>query len=107
MSKLRFLPGILLSTVLIFFGTETALAGKISLKGTYSEGLVKSRCDEAGRLFGSSSKGYFCDSGKGRVTCNPGGKCTGECPNCRSRRIYPARGEFSAVLHNRPRALNN
>ena len=62
--------------------TDPALAKKVSIGGTHSIGEIKGKCAAIGGLFDTnSSGGYSCANvGKGTVSCDAKGKCTGWVP---------------------------
>ena len=79
----RFVPTLILCAIAaLWFSTGAALAGRVVLSGTHSESDILKTCVGAGGTFSSGPGGYGCVTDKGQVSCNKGGKCYGECPNC-------------------------
>jgi hypothetical protein len=103
MAQSRFYGLAMLSALLFFTGVDVASAGKIKLQGTISRARLQKQCLAQDGLFSSSRESYACSKGGNNVTCDPKGKCTGECPNCGAARVQGQGDEvINRVIRNRP-----
>jgi hypothetical protein len=93
----RFVAAVLLLGALGFL--DSAFAGRVTLKGTYSAGDIKASCDANGGqyLSGGGNFDYGCAGSGGYVTCTKG-KCSGSCEKCGTRQSSGGRIGIIGVL---------
>jgi hypothetical protein len=77
--------------VLLAFGffAEQARAGKVALQQHYSPSHMKTACTNAGGSYmgpDANGGGYGCIGDNGTIVCDEGGRCTGYCEACGTRR---------------------
>jgi hypothetical protein len=93
----RFVTAVLLLCACGFL--DSAFAGSVNLKGTYSAGDIKASCAANGGqyLSGGGNFDYGCYGSAGVVTCTRG-KCTGSCEKCGTRQSIGGRIGIVGVL---------
>jgi hypothetical protein len=103
MAQSRFYGLAMLSALFFFTGVDVASAAKIKLQGTYSRARLQKLCLAQDGLFTSARESYACSKGGNTVSCDPKGKCTGECSRCGAARVQGQGDEvINRVIRNRP-----
>src|ERR1019366_4556685 len=76
------LVSVLFAVTMLNVLTDTALADRVVLTGTYSASDIKASCNSNGGTFATDGAAYGCSTKKGSVTCNWDGQCIGNCKSC-------------------------